>query len=48
MTTQQIIGLIAILMVVVIALAWSRGRGPRVTQITRTKTSEHDDQERPR
>ena len=43
MSTQEIIGLIAILMVVVIAIAWGRGRGPRITQITRTKTSEKDD-----
>jgi hypothetical protein len=38
MSTQTIIIIIAIAMILVIALAWGR-RGPRVTQITRDRTS---------
>jgi hypothetical protein len=42
MSTQHVIGIIAIAMVFVIAIAWGRGKGPRVTQITRTTTRKKD------
>ena len=44
MTTQTIIVVIAIVMIVVIAVSWGRG-GPRVTQIDRTVRREEDKDE---
>ena len=41
MSTQAIIAVIAILMIVVIAVSWGRG-GPRVTQIDRTVRRDED------
>jgi hypothetical protein len=44
MSTQQIIALIAIAMILVLAFGWGR-RGPRVTQITRDRTSSEESEQ---
>jgi hypothetical protein len=45
MSTQNIIIIIAIVMIIVIALGGLRRGGPRVTQIDRTVTREDDEPE---
>jgi hypothetical protein len=44
MSTQQIIIIIAIAMILVLAFGWGR-RGPRVTQITRDRTSSEESEQ---